>query len=67
MEVNGQSYDERKPAGRALMTEILTLVQLRQEEAQVIALIGGFDLEFEGKRIVRGLPIRLCWVHQRTL
>ncbi len=53
MLVNGKSFTERKLAGRALMTEILTLVQLRQEEAQVIASIGGFDLEFEGKRVAR--------------
>jgi N12 class adenine-specific DNA methylase/adenine-specific DNA methylase len=53
MQVNGKSFDERKPAGRALMTEILTLVQLRQEDAQVIASIGGFDLEVEGKRVAR--------------
>jgi N12 class adenine-specific DNA methylase/adenine-specific DNA methylase len=51
MEVNGKSFVERKPAGRALMTEILTLVQLCQEEAHVIASIGGFDLEFEGRRV----------------
>jgi N12 class adenine-specific DNA methylase/adenine-specific DNA methylase len=53
MSVNGQNFDERKPTGRALMTEILTLVQLGQEEAQTIASIGGFDLEFQGKRVAR--------------
>ena len=53
IEVKGKTFTERKLAGRALMTEILTLVQLRQEEAQVIASIGGFDLEFEGKRVAR--------------
>ena len=53
MQVNGRSFDERKLAGRALMAEILTLVQLRQEGAQIIASIGGFDLEFEGKRVAR--------------
>ena len=53
MLVNGKAFDERKVAGRALMTEILTLVQMRQEEAQIIASIGGFDLEFAGKRIAR--------------
>ncbi len=35
------------------MTEIVTLVQLRNEETQVIASIGGFDLEFEGTRVAR--------------
>jgi N12 class adenine-specific DNA methylase/adenine-specific DNA methylase len=53
MQVNGKSLDTRKLAGRALMTEILTLVQLRQEETHIIASIGGFDLEFEGKRVAR--------------
>ncbi len=53
MQVNGKSFDARKLAGRALMTEILTLVQLGQEEAGIIASIGGFDLEFEGKRVAR--------------
>lgn len=51
MEVNGKNFEERKPAGRALMTEILTQLQLRHEDAYVIASIGGFDLEFEGKRV----------------
>jgi len=43
-------YDERKPAGRALMTEILTLVQMQQEGQTTIASIGGFALVFEGER-----------------
>jgi hypothetical protein len=50
MTVTGKSYDERKLAGRALMKEILTLVQLSQEDAAIIASIGGFDLEFAGER-----------------
>jgi N12 class adenine-specific DNA methylase/adenine-specific DNA methylase len=53
MDVNGNNFETRKLAGSALMTEILTLVQLRQEEAGVIASVGGFDLEFEGKRVAR--------------
>jgi chromosome segregation ATPase len=48
--VTGSSYDERKLAGRALMKEILTLVQLQQEGESVIASIGGFDLKFSGER-----------------
>jgi hypothetical protein len=51
--VNGNSFVERKTAGRALMQEILTLVQLQHEGEQVIASIGGFNLVFEGQRIGR--------------
>ncbi len=43
-------YTERKEAGRALLKEILTLVQFQQEGEVVIASIGGFDLEFSGER-----------------
>ncbi len=50
MTVTGKSYTERKAAGRALMKEILTLVQLQQEGESVIASIGGFDLEYSGER-----------------
>lgn len=50
MMVAGKIYSERKEAGRALMKEILTLVQLQQEGESIIASIGGFDLEFEGQR-----------------
>ena len=35
------------------MPDILTLIQLSQEVAPDIASIGGFDLEFEGKRVAR--------------
>ena len=51
MTVAGTSYSERKPAGRALMKEILTLVQLQQEGDTAIASIGGFDVEFSGERV----------------
>ncbi|MDT9703017.1 hypothetical protein, partial [Streptomyces sp. P17] len=37
MTVNGTRFDERKLAGRALMQEILTLVQLQHENDVVIA------------------------------
>ena len=50
LNVGEEQFTERKPAGRALMKEILTLVQLRQEGKNVIASIGGFDLEFSGRR-----------------
>ncbi len=53
MSVQGKPYAERKEAGRALMREILTLVQLQQEGETVIASIGGFDLEYAGERFGR--------------
>lgn len=53
MEVTGDSYAERKLAGRALMKEILTLVQLQQEGEIVIASIGGFDVAYSGERFGR--------------
>ncbi|MGX1501260.1 hypothetical protein ACSSV1_006329, partial [Labrenzia sp. MBR-25] len=49
MTVGGQSFTERKPAGRALMKEIMTLVHLREEEETNLATIGGFDLIFSGQ------------------
>ncbi|KQU95476.1 lactate dehydrogenase [Mesorhizobium sp. Root102] len=53
MTVMGKAYGERKQAGRALMKEILTLVQLGQEGETTIAAIGGFDLEYAGERFGR--------------
>ncbi|NTD32291.1 lactate dehydrogenase [Agrobacterium tumefaciens] len=50
MRVIDISYAQRKDAGRALMKEILTLVQLQQEGEVAIASIGGFDLEYSGER-----------------
>lgn len=50
MTVAGKDYSERKEAGRALMKEILTLVQLSPEGEAVIASIGGFELEYHGQR-----------------
>ena len=50
--VKGTRFDERKFAGRALMQEILTLVQQHENDV-VIASIGGFDVTFEGERIGR--------------
>jgi septal ring factor EnvC (AmiA/AmiB activator) len=53
MSVTGKIYAERKEAGRTLMKEILTLVQLQQEGEAVIASIGSFDLEYSGERFGR--------------
>jgi N12 class adenine-specific DNA methylase/adenine-specific DNA methylase len=53
MTVTGKRYDERKAAGRALMKEILTLLQLQHEGERAIAVIGGFDLEYAGERFGR--------------
>jgi len=50
----GKEYAERKDAGRALMKEILTLLQLRQEGEVHLATIGGFDLVYEGERFGKG-------------
>jgi N12 class adenine-specific DNA methylase/adenine-specific DNA methylase len=52
MSVGDDIFTERKPAGRALMREILTLVQLQHEGEIVIASIGGFELEHSGERFV---------------
>jgi hypothetical protein len=50
MQVGGAEFDERKLAGRALMKEILSLVQLQQEKEVIIAKIGGFHLAYHGER-----------------
>lgn len=47
----GQTYAERRQAGRAVMKEILKLVQLQSQGEVHLASIGGFDLVFEGERI----------------
>ncbi|TIR50624.1 MAG: lactate dehydrogenase [Mesorhizobium sp.] len=65
MTVVDKAYDERKLAGRALMKEILTLVQLQQEGEIVIASIGGFDLEYSGERFGRD-GYRYATVLKRT-
>lgn len=54
MSVTSNPYTERKDAGRALMKEILTLVQLQQEGDVHIASIGGFDLVYEGEKFGKG-------------
>ncbi|MER8601160.1 lactate dehydrogenase [Mesorhizobium sp. M1339] len=50
MVVRGDAFTERKLAGRALMKEILNLVQHRQEGETTIASIGGFDIGYSGER-----------------
>lgn len=50
MQVGEEPFGERKLAGRALMKEILTLVQLQQEGDITIASIGGFDIDYSGER-----------------
>ena len=65
MTVTGDRYGERKLAGRALLKEILTLVQLQQEGESVIASIGGFDLEYSGERFGRD-GYRYTTMLQRT-
>ena len=67
MTVVGEPFDERKAAGRALMKEILTLVQLQQEGEVVLAAIGGFDLVFEGERFGKGDGYRYATLLQRTV
>ncbi|OLP55767.1 lactate dehydrogenase [Rhizobium rhizosphaerae] len=54
MTVSGKPCRERKDAGRALMKEILTLVQLQQQGEVHLASIGGFNLVYEGERFGRG-------------
>ncbi|RWX59592.1 lactate dehydrogenase, partial [Mesorhizobium sp. M4B.F.Ca.ET.089.01.1.1] len=54
MSVANVAYSERKEAGRALMKEILTLIQLRHDGETLIASIGGFDLPFCGERFGQG-------------
>ncbi len=54
MLVTAKLYTDRNDAGRALMKEILTLVQLKQQGEVHIASIGGFDLVYEGEKFGRG-------------
>ena len=66
MTVVGEVFDERKAAGRAVMKEILTLVQLQQEDESVIASVGGFDLIYSGERFGRNDGYRYTTLLQRT-
>ncbi|MCZ7977380.1 DEAD/DEAH box helicase family protein [Agrobacterium sp. MAFF310724] len=66
LKVLGKDYDERKEAGRALMKEILTLLQLQQEGEVHLASIGGFDLVYQGERFGKGDGYRYATTLQRT-
>ncbi|SCX22812.1 Modification methylase TaqI [Agrobacterium sp. DSM 25558] len=66
MTVTGKAYDDRKAAGRALMKEILTLLQLRTEGEAVLGTIGGFDLIYDGERFGKGDGYRFQTALQRT-
>ncbi len=66
MTVFGESFTERKGAGRALMKEILTLLQLQQEGEVHLAVIGGFDLVYEGERFGKGDGYRYETLLERT-
>ncbi|RWX81464.1 lactate dehydrogenase [Neorhizobium lilium] len=65
MQIGNAEFDERKLAGRALMKEILTLVQLQKEKEVIIATIGGFDLAYQGERFGKD-GYRYDTVLQRT-
>ncbi|MDP9839885.1 N12 class adenine-specific DNA methylase/adenine-specific DNA methylase [Neorhizobium huautlense] len=62
----GERFIDRKDAGRALMKEILTLVQLERQGEVRLASIGGFELVFEGERFARGDGYRYCTKLERT-
>ncbi len=66
MKVLGEDYTERKDAGRAMMKEVLTLLQLQQEGEVHLATIGGFDLVYEGERFGKGDGYRYQTILQRT-
>lgn len=66
MTVLGKVHHERKEAGRALMKEILTLLQLQQEGEVHLASIGGFDLVYEGERFGKGDGYRYVTTLERT-
>ncbi|MDF1631174.1 N-6 DNA methylase [Mycoplana sp. MJR14] len=66
MTVLGKAYQERKDAGRTLMKEILTLLQLQQEGEVHLASIGGFDLVYEGERFGKGDGYGYTTTLQRT-
>ncbi|USJ28434.1 DEAD/DEAH box helicase family protein [Ensifer adhaerens] len=64
--VLGRVHHERKEAGRTLMKEILTLLQLQQEGEVHLACIGGFDLVYEGERFGKGDGYRYVTMLRRT-
>lgn len=66
MTVLGRDYSERKEAGRALMKEILTLLQLQQKGEVHLGTIGGFDLVYESEQFGKGDGYRYETLLQRT-
>ncbi|GGG16651.1 lactate dehydrogenase [Rhizobium wenxiniae] len=66
MLVKGKTLTERKDAGRVLMKEILTLVQLQSQGEVLLASIGGFDLVYEGEKFGRSDNYHYQTVLQRT-
>jgi hypothetical protein len=66
MTVKGKTLTERKEAGRVVMKEIVTLVQLQSQGEVLLASIGGFDLFYEGEKFVRGNNYHYQSVLQRT-
>lgn len=66
MLVMGERFIDRKDTGRALMKEILTLVQLQRQGEVRLASIGGFSLVFEGERFARGDGYRYNTMLERT-
>ena len=66
MTVMGDVYQDRKIAGRALMKEILTLVQLQHVGGIHLASIGGFDLVYDGERFGKSDGYHYTTVVQRT-
>lgn len=50
MTVGEERLTDRKLAGRVLMKEILTLLQLQHEDETIIASVGGFELAYSGQR-----------------
>jgi hypothetical protein len=66
MMVLAETHTERTEAGRALMKQILTLLQLQQQGDVHLATIGGFDLVYEGARFCRGDGYRYETLLQRT-
>ncbi len=66
MAVMSDIHEDRKMAGCALMKEILTLVQLRQEGEIHLASIGGFDLVYDGERFGKSDGYHYTTALQRT-
>ena len=66
MTVMGDLHQDRKIAGRALMKEILALVQLQHVGEIHLASIGGFDLVYDGERFDKGGGYHYTTVLQRT-